>query len=211
MPRVTYISQWYRSRNRARNQEINQCAKANSECNALDRLIWYVPKQDVAAIPKWLRGTITPIPDRLHYTHAFQTSQQDKDDTMIYILANTDMIIISETIELIKSHLTRQQVYCLTRWEGIGEGARFKAVAGSQDVWCWKGPVVIPRARGIALGKPGCDNRIAAEFKRVGKQVLNPSRTLKTYHVHASQYRTQSAKDTVPQPYLAITCTVLRA
>lgn len=211
MPRVTYISQWYRSRNQARNQEINHCAKVNSECNAIDKLIWFVPKQDMTAIPKWLRGEIRPIPDRLHYTHAFQVSQQDKDEHMIYILANTDMIIPSETIELIKTHLTRQQVYCLTRWEGLGNKATFKAVAGSQDVWCWKGPIAVPRARGVALGKPGCDNRIAAEFARIKKHVSNPSRTLKTYHVHASQYRTQTSRDTVPQPYLAIKCTVLRA
>ena len=39
----------------------------------------------------------------------------------------------------------------------------------------------------VPLGVPGCDNRIAAELLyRYGYNVLNPSKSIKTYHYHPS-------------------------
>lgn len=58
----------------------------------------------------------------------------------------------------------------------------------SADTWVVNGtlrPMDIPWPMGI----PGIDNRIAHELQTAGYTVKNPSKTVRTYHLHLSHYR----------------------
>ena len=80
----------------------------------------------------------------------------------------------------------------LTRWDIWSDGrARLTEVEGSQDSWIFKGKVVGVKGD-FYIGKPGSDNRLAYEIKRGGYIVANPSISIKSYHLHISNYRPNS-------------------
>lgn len=54
-------------------------------------------------------------------------------------------------------------------------------------------------ANGIVVHN--CDNAIADRLYRAGYEVLNPSKTIKTYHLHQSGVRHYNTEYKVPQPY----------
>jgi hypothetical protein len=53
---------------------------------------------------------------------------------------------------------------------------------------------------------PGCDNRLVAEVQAAGWTVSNPSRDIKTIHVHGSRIRTATnhVNHRLPPPYLFV-------
>ena len=74
----------------------------------------------------------------------------------------------------------------------------------SQDVWAFKAPLPKVDAK-FLMGKPGCDNRIAYEFRRAGLRVNNPAYSIMAAHLHMSQKRNYThGKDTVPGPYALV-------
>lgn len=99
--------------------------------------------------------------------------------------------------------------YALSRWDYAG-GDNYVHFdrADSQDVWMFYGkpkPMNVP----YCLGKAGIDNRFAYELQQAGYNVLNPSRTFKTYHLHRSNVRNYIDEngqviDRVPPPYLLV-------
>jgi hypothetical protein len=61
----------------------------------------------------------------------------------------------------------------------------------------------------FTLGMRGCDNRIAAEFEIAGYRVSNPSKSIRSYHVHNSGIRNYTTTDVIPKPYLTIPTSTL--
>jgi len=59
----------------------------------------------------------------------------------------------------------------------------------SQDTWIFMGGVPQISGADFTLGKAGCDNSIAYMLEQSGYNVLNPSRTIKTYHLHLTNIR----------------------
>jgi len=61
------------------------------------------------------------------------------------------------------------------------------------------------RAFDFALGRPGCDNRLAWLLENAGYELFNDPLTVKTYHVHRSQRRSYNNKtDMVKGPWAGI-------
>lgn len=115
----------------------------------------------------------------------------------INILANTDIFIPNESLELIKQfYEKRHEVMVLTRWEQESNSQ----VVGqdSQDVWIWRGQIECEAD--FYLGILGCDNRIADMLSQK-YVVINPSLDIKAYHVHASNIRRYDINVSIPPPY----------
>jgi hypothetical protein len=70
----------------------------------------------------------------------------------------------------------------------------------SQDAWIVSTPVSIANCD-FGLGVRGCDNRLIFEARTAGYRVIDPVTVIKSYHVHASQYRTYDGAPPVPGPY----------
>lgn len=133
----------------------------------------------------------------------------------INIFANSD--IYFEPLDKYDVHfeyLEQEPNVCfaLSRWDVYpnGNAAHFER-ADSQDTWVFNGYPNLESEPFLEFtaGTAGCDNRVAHELKQAGYNVLNPSKTFVTYHLHNSNVRNYidengQVKDRVPPPYLLV-------
>jgi hypothetical protein len=83
-------------------------------------------------------------------------------------------------------------LFCFLRHDVTAEGTiQFNEWVSpiSQDSWMFKAPLVKPLATyemniDFPFGFPGCDNRVAYEFKHAGFHVINPCTTQLLYFSH---------------------------
>jgi hypothetical protein len=177
---------YYEDKNPARKKEIDLCLRKN-----LDNPLLNVVILECAKKPS--------------YQFFFDQINRLSEPEDINIIANSD-IFFDQTISL-TSHLGRKQIYTLSRWEcprNNPDNATLYDRQDSQDTWIVRGKI-----EGVygdfTLGTRGCDNRIAHEFQAAHYVVSNPSQSIKSYHVHASNVRNYTLRDAaVPPPYLTI-------
>lgn len=133
---------------------------------------------------------------------------------MVNVIANADIFFDAKGVAQIThfyAALTEEHRYktalALSRWDMRPDGTSvLYDHPDSQDVWVVYGlpnPINIP----WPLGVPGIDNRVAWELINAGFKVLNPSKTIRTYHLHEVRWRSyeQVASprliERVPPPY----------
>lgn len=118
------------------------------------------------------------------------------DAKNVHILVNTDIVLGWQPIVPKPNHC-----YALARYNVISDirapinawSVRDMGIlsAYSQDTWALYQPqfsnlVVFDS---ILMGVPGCDNRVAYELHMQGIKVTNPSKTIRTYHLHKNEER----------------------
>lgn len=94
-------------------------------------------------------------------------------------------------------------VFALTRYETDGY---FSDRADSQDAWVFHGNR-IQRLDGqldFLIGAPGFDNRMAHELSKSGYKLYNPSKSVRVWHIHASEDRAYTTDNVIPPPYYAV-------
>ena len=175
---------YYEDKNPLRKREIDYCLQKNLANKHMTTIIC-----ESAAKPT--------------YQYFFDQINKVSGPDDINIICNSD-IFLDETIAL-AANIKDKQLYALSRWDWLGNDAlvRFFDRPDSQDTWIFKGPVTNVFG-GFTLGIRGCDNRIAYEFHKAGYRVSNPSKSIKTYHVHNSGVRNYTMADVVPEPYLTV-------
>lgn len=122
----------------------------------------------------------------------------------INIICNAD-IFFDDTINF-TTGMGLSDVYALSRWDWHDGSSQLRDLQNSQDTWIIRGKVQNVDGN-FTLGKSYCDNRIAYEFRRAGYNVSNPSKSIKTYHVHNSNIRNYvpgEPRDNIPGPYLLL-------
>lgn len=189
---IRLIYNYYEDKNPQRKREIDFCLQKN-----LDN--------------KLLTTVIIETPHKPSYNYFFQVINKLTTPNDINIICNSD-IFLDESIGLVTQYLTNQpqkQMFALSRWDWFNSSnIVFFDRQDSQDTWIVKGPVVGVYGD-FTLGIRGCDNRIAEEFHLAGYQVSNPSKSIKSYHVHNSGIRNYTMADVVPPPYRTIIPTSL--
>jgi hypothetical protein len=140
------------------------------------------------------------------YDYFFRKINEVTQDNDINIICNSD-IFFDESIVLADQCLQKlcpKEMYALSRWDWHLNGTTvFFDRADSQDTWIVRGKVDNVQGN-FTLGIRGCDNKIAYQFGQSGYRVRNPSKSIKTYHVHNSQVRNYTMADVVPPPYLTV-------
>ena len=117
----------------------------------------------------------------------------------ISIWCNSD-IFFDDTIQLV-SKIGHNELWALARWEWRPDGSATHFYRpDSQDSWIVRGKVENVNAN-FPFGIPGSDNKLAYQFKEAGYKISNPSKTIKTYHVHNSNIRNYTRQETIPGPY----------
>lgn len=198
MRTILFIN-WYEEKNPKRAKELFTCLQKNIANTEIDFIV------NISSTPINQKGVIdAPYKDRLTFSDFFHCINKTIKEDDISIIANLD-IFFDDTLLLAKA-IKKNQCYALSRWEINPDGSRgekqIQTRGDSQDVWIFKGHI-----KGIEgdfpLGKLGCDNRIAYEIKEAGYEVLNPSRTIKPWHLHNSGVRNYSTihRDKVSPPY----------
>ena len=114
-------------------------------------------------------------------------------------------IIISDYL------INNKTCLALTRWDisdkdDYKNGAVFFDRPDSQDTWIFRGGIPQMAGAEFGLGLCGCDNSIAYMIEQCGYNVINPSRTIKTYHLHLTNVRNYidvvgQVIERIPPPY----------
>ncbi len=174
---------YYEDKNPVRKREIDFCLQRNLNNKLITTVI--------------IESASKPT-----YEFFFEQINKITGPDDINIICNSD-IFFDETISLV-SGIKDKQLYALSRWNWFNDNyVVFFDRPDSQDTWIVKGKV-----EGVfgnfTLGIRGCDNRIAYEFNKAGYGVTNPSKSIRSYHVHNSGVRNYTMADVVPEPYLTI-------
>lgn len=179
---------YYEDKNPVRKMEIDMCLQKNLS-------------------NKFLSTIIIESASKPTYDFFFQQINKITGPDDINIICNSD-IFFDETIALAEK-IKHKQLFALSRWDWHHPLAcTFFDRPDSQDTWITKGKIENVFGN-FTLGIRGCDNRIAYEFEKSGYAVSNPSKSIKTYHVHNSGVRNYTMADVVPKPYLTIPTSVL--
>lgn len=126
----------------------------------------------------------------------------------ICIIANSD-IYFDETLALV-TDIKKGEAWCLSRWDRGDDNLLWHYdCAGSQDTWIFRGSPPIVGAD-FGLGIPGCDNRYAKLLADAGCKIRNPSKSIRTIHVHQSNVRRYTPEEVIPEPYLMVPTTHLK-
>lgn len=202
---VRLFINYYKDKDPKRDEEIEECFWRNQQI--FDEI--YVFDECSKDIGGSVVGRIRPSYRTLF--EAANSKINSPDD--ISIIANSDIAFPDASLRLIETHLKPNMCFALTRWDtptsvppvnqmsGRIDEWQIRMNACSQDAWCFRGPIKIPAYCDFYLGKPGCDNRIAWELLRVGYRVLNPCKSIKTYHHHMSQVRNHNQSERIMEPY----------
>ena len=123
----------------------------------------------------------------------------------INIISNLDIIIPQETLysevsKTINDYIDSKTCLALSRWD-IQENNTYVHFdrSDSQDTWIFIGGVPNINGADFTLGKCGCDNKILYLLDESGYFLINPSKTLKTYHLHLTNIRNYG--NVIPPPY----------
>lgn len=165
--------------NESRQHEIDECLKMNMK--VFDNVIV-------------LYGRPT-------FKEMFERSKDMGPDD-INVFCNSD--IYFEDVSLL-NNIKENECYALTRWNKKGDKIEFMNRPDSQDSWAFRGPIRDINAD-FTMGLWGCDNRLLHEIQKAKYNVLNPSLSIRTIHLHEVDNRNQErTKDnTVPPPYKTI-------
>lgn len=104
------------------------------------------------------------------------------------VVANAD-IHFDETLSVLDLTDIEGKFFCLSTYDvDQTHGWYLRDWGSSQDSWIFKSPLR-PIKADFPMGILACDNRLAAQAAKAGLEVSNPSKTIRSYHIHQSNER----------------------
>ena len=178
------IQPFHKSEHPVRNAELTQCRERNRESG--------------------LFSSIVMPTGRPTFTELFALCGEDE----VNVIANSDMYF-DASIRLAE-RCKQGQCLALSRWDVQADGRSVHFdVAWSQDVWIVRGRPSIEAE--FTQGVLDCDNVLAWVLQSSGLAVLNPSRAIRSHHLHLSDVRTYRGRGrapvSVPGPHLHVSPT----
>lgn len=136
-------------------------------------------------------ATIIEIKDRPTFTDFFSIANSQFPGKNI-LVCNSD-IYYDESLSLIEDRHLDGIMMALERWvHPYGGFTRLEfdpsILTASADTWIFRSPLPAFNSD-FRLGMGYCDGRLAFEVREAGLKVMNPCRSIKTYHVHNPGYK----------------------
>lgn len=192
MKKIVLLQAIYNSDNPERQAEIDFCVKQNTENTLID---------------KYLRMEGRPT-----FNQCFEATrkyQAEHNEDNIFCFGNSDIYLPQETCEKVKRFSQTRDCskicFALSRWDLLPDGSvvHYNHL-DSQDFYVFFG--AIPDMEGadfVTGGIGGTDNRACHIFHENGYTVINPSKDIRTIHVHNTNHRTYVTNKTsaIPPPY----------
>lgn len=211
--KINLVVQYYRDSSEQRQAELDECIRKNISNRYIDN-IWMFLETDFDVQSYFNSEKIKKcqvLGRRLKFGEAIEYCNENLKGQLC-ILSNLDIYFDHTLRELIRTFMDGKFL-CLSRHDVTAQGTiQFNEWVSpiSQDSWMFKAPLVKPLASyemniDFALGYPGCDNRIAHEFKRAGFHVLNPCLKIICRHLHISQKRNYTQENRIEGQYAACT------
>lgn len=190
---------YFDTTDKVRQEEVAHCFAKNFLNHFIDKI--YIIFESSIYLPdfsvrKGMELEFIYVRRRPTYNAIFDLIKIHTSANDINIISNSD-IYFDETLEHVKA-IQPNDIYALCRWE-CSDG-KFLNRRDSQDAWIMKGHPRNVQA-GFTMGIPGCDNAIADRFAKVGYNVISPSKTIKTWHLHSTSERTYNPSIRIPMPY----------
>jgi hypothetical protein len=193
MIQVNLFTSYYTDRNEERNKEIISCIENNLKCKIESFTILYdnnIDKNNLHSRIGFPKIEEVVVGGKPSFNDFFALSKDG-----INIFTNSDIYITDEEVSKIKifiEHLSNKEKTCLalSRWDVHHDGSstHFDR-ADSQDTWIFFGKIDFRTKYEFGMGVAGCDNVLAHQLNEYGYRVLNPSKQLKTFHLHLSGVR----------------------
>jgi hypothetical protein len=200
---------YYQPNSEERKAEYDFCIEKNKVAS-IDRIYLFVEEQDVEAASKF-GVEVVVTSKRPTFKDFFDYIRTEEFQHSINIIANTDIFFLN--MQQIDNNLHRLQkgktCFALTRYDyHQHRPSHLYETPDSQDTWVFNGHEGLELVQNInfSMGVAGCDNRLAYELKSAGLDVLNPSKTIYTFHLHDVPIRTfvENVIQRVPPPYLLL-------
>lgn len=228
---------YYTDKHPERRDELNFCILENLRNKSLNNIILICSEADYKSLKDYvikedgiqMFGTITydrngvlekiiPVITELRPTFNDYFRLMNKfcsTDDNINIIANLDIIISEETLSNSLKYLTSRSVCVALSRHDIKQRDNYKDNAelfnrpDTQDTWMFIGGVKNISGADNTLGIAGIDNSVAYYLEQGGYTLVNPSITLKTYHLHLCNIRNYINEATnhvqrIPPPYKLI-------
>jgi hypothetical protein len=206
---ISLFIEFYISSSPERRNEIEHVLVQNIKCNEIQEvhIIIHEPREE-----EYLQNlsSLQELPRKWHIHKDFFTTRSSfgdifsrvnkvyKDDN-INIVANNDIAFDSSVKLLLQ--LRKNEAIILNRYCPFSKQMAFLC----HDAWAVRGPVKIPLTRlKFSPGMFGCDFALTCNFQKAGYTVFNPSLSIKSYHYHRSNIKTQKISDFVHGKKLAI-------
>jgi hypothetical protein len=199
----------YRDPDSRRRAELAECLRRNAAHRGLEQIRVFLEEPlDAAALvaehPALGAPKVRLLAHgrRLTYRALFAHAAAELAGKRV-IIANAD-IYFDTTLGRLASFDFGNRLLCLSRWDVAADGAlRLFDHPHSQDAWIFQSPLR-DFSCDFPLGVPGCDNRLAWEARNAGIEVLNPARSVRACHLHASGVRRYSERQRLHGPTLAM-------
>lgn len=189
VPLIRLFTTIYPESNEIRRAEYGQCFELNVANDYIDE-ICLLSEGGEELLPTKKTIKVRRLQQRPTYQNYFDWINELVTVDDISIIANTDIFFDEQLSLFLNWRMPSRTIFALSRWD-YRENSQPELYDhnDSQDAWIFRG-----KPKGVfgnfPLGIPRCDNRIAAEFEKAGYCVLNPSFSLRCYHVHDSPPRT---------------------
>lgn len=206
---VRVFYNYYRDSNAPRAAEVDYCLQRIAETSWVHEVVVFTEdslpitseKIQLASNKAWNRPSFREI---------FGEIRKISKDSDVNIVINSDCFIDPRDSSLIMA-LSNDQALCLGRYEIIKSflSGQFLGIPriksrfwrDMQDCWIFRGKPKSNMWLDFHPGTPGCDNRLAYEFKNAGYKITNPMDSIRVYHYHLSKARKYTEENRVPEPY----------
>lgn len=202
--RYNLIINYYTDSKEERNNELNFCFTENIKNEFINNIVVICSEADYNNLLKLTDSKkIIPIITEKRPTYNDYFAIMKKmffSDDEVNIISNLDVIIPQESLycknnKSISDYLINTKTcLALSRWD-VQNPENYKVNSllfdrdDSQDTWAFLGSVNEIAGADFTLGIAGCDNSISYLLEQNGYNVLNPSKTIKTYHYHLCNVR----------------------
>ena len=205
------ITTYYDSDNLYRNNEIIQCLINNNNNKHIKRIYLLNDKiypldflQDDSKIIQIIVDNDNK--KRLGFDYAFSFI----NSTLIgqkCILANSD-IFFDNSLSNLEHFNLNNYFLSLSRYEDINKTQLSQA--WSQDTWIFNSPCRIDKNLcKFKFGTLGCDSKLNYLAYKENYNIVNPSKTIFSFHLHASNVRTYDKEYRIDKPHIWINSSFL--
>jgi len=205
------ITTYYDEKNIERRNEYDICIQKNIDSKLFDEIIVLVEGAETK-LPKFAKNLVVLYQfERPTFRDLFTIINERTSPTDINCIQNSD-IYFDDSLLLVETQDMTNVCWALSRWDvdGNGNSAHWVAI-DSQDAFIFQGPIKQAAVDNsyFSPGIPGCDNRLCFILNEAGYDVINPSKSIKAYHLHNSNIRNYDENNKVLGEYLLLEPTYL--
>lgn len=190
---INYFVNYYVDKDHIRQKEIDKCLENNINNIYINNIYIIGTKQDIPNLQREIldnRIHFIINDDRPTFNYFFKMVNKFTKGNDINIMANSD-IYFDHSIKYLPNYFNNDNVcLALSRWDILPNSeVKHYDVYYSQDTWVFKGKIKSGNIGNYYLGTLACDNKIVRELLNIGYFVKNPSKTIRTYHLHLSNVK----------------------